>query len=265
MKITLLLSLIIFSSYTLAEESDWDHWKDFKTSFGYLVRGSYLQFTEPSVWIAAPLGTGALAYSFHHDARLANKYKGKKVNGFVDAIGEIAAIAATPIMPLAFYETSKLLKDPKLKQFSMELLSSVYLAMGEAALLSLIRIHERPNSEELGFWETAFRGDSSFPSGHIMSYAALTFKTFQFYGTWWAIPPAILTYLGAKQRIESRRHYLSDVVGGILITFFASEGVRKAANNKKNSLAYKLIFEHNFRATMIHQRDISGIQLSLSY
>ena len=140
----------------------------------------------------------------------------------------------------------------------MEYMSSMYLALGESALLSFVPIHERPDKENLSNWETGFRGKSSFPSGHVIPYYGLFFKTLQFYGPYWSIPPAILSVWAAMQRVRSGRHYTSDVVGSFFLMAFASEGVRHAANYDKNHSFYKWIFEHDATLSVIKHRGVYG-------
>ena len=43
----------------------------------------------------------------------------------------------------------------------MEYMATLYLALVESGLLSFIQIHERPVNTNIGFWEEAFRGNSS--------------------------------------------------------------------------------------------------------
>ncbi len=48
----------------------------------------------------------------------------------------------------------------------------MYLADLETMLISHLPVHDRPRTDHLEFSEKAFRGDSSFPSGHVIPYAA---------------------------------------------------------------------------------------------
>ena len=121
------------------------------------------------------------------------------------------------------------------------------MALLESAALSVVHIHERPKIDKLSKWETNFRGSSSFPSGHVIPYAVITLKTFQFFGPYYAILPVALLAATSVQRVRDGKHYLSDVVGGFFLSAFASEGVRKAANYQNNNLIYKAVFDHNFR------------------
>jgi membrane-associated phospholipid phosphatase len=104
--------------------------------------------------------------------------------------------------------------------------------MAESGLMSFIDIHERPRTDHTTFWEEAFRGNSSFPSGHVIPFSMLTFKVLQFYGPYAAIAPAAAALVVAFERINSEKHWSSDVIAGIGLSYFASEGVRLAANKR---------------------------------
>jgi hypothetical protein len=67
-------------------------------------------------------------------------------------------------------------------QFGQEYFGAMYLTFIESAALSVINIHERPSAAKLSKIETSLRAKSSFPSGHVIPYATLALKTFQFYG-----------------------------------------------------------------------------------
>ena len=133
-------------------------------------------------------------------------------------------------------------------------------------MISLVHVHDRPVENGVGFWETAFRGDSSFPSGHIIPYAALFFKTLQFYGPYWSVIPGALTVISGQQRVEDGKHYLSDVVGAVFLTAFASEGVRQAAGYADNHPFYQRHFEDkDVQVGLIHHRGHFGPRIVWSF
>jgi membrane-associated phospholipid phosphatase len=240
------------------EEVGKSEWTDLKTSVGWLFEASFKQFiTKSNIYASVPLGA-ALWYSFEEDERITKLATSKDESGLANLVGDLAIVASFPIIPVFSYYWGKSIRDgdTKLIQFSMETLSAMYLALLESGILSHIDIQTRPNSN-VNFWEKAFRGKSSFPSGHIVPFSVLTFKTLQFYGPVYAILPATLLYLTGYQRVQEGKHYLSDVVGGFILSFFASEGVRFVSAYEKNHPIYKFIFEHDLKVSLI--RKDSGI------
>ena len=183
-------------------------------------------------------------YAFEHDDRISLHQRGKKLHKYIDIIGDLGVVTNFPILPLAWWYYAKYTDNNKHRQFAMEYTATLYLALAESGILSYIPIHERPVTTDISFWEEAFRDDSSWPSGHVIPYMALFFKTLQFYGPYWSLIPLALTYFGSLQRIRDGKHWPSDVIGSFFITAFASEGVRAAAKYKNNHPFYKWIFEH---------------------
>lgn len=227
-------------------------WKDVGTSVNWLISGSVEQFKTKSnlyyLGAAAPLTW----YAFEKDEdNLASARSKGKAPRHIRLAGDFGVVLGFPLVHGAFYSYGRKYKNKKAIQFSMEYLSSMYLAMVESGVLSFIQVHQRPDKENLSSWETGFRGNSSFPSGHVIPYYGLFFKTLQFYGPYWSIAPAILSLWAAKQRVRSARHYTSDVVGSFFLMAFASEGVRKVAKYKDNHPFYKWAFEHEASISVI--------------
>lgn len=239
--------------------------KDVAQTFSYLLHGSYLQFTQPSNLLYAGAAAPALWYSFDQDKRLSNLARSKKMPKHVEITGELGVFFNMPIAPTAVYLWARHKENTHVMQFMMETLATTWLALAESGLLSFIQIHERPVTTESDFWEKAFRGDSSFPSGHMIPYAALTFKTFQFYGPWWTIPPLVLTVWASQQRVMDGKHYVSDVVGSFFLTAFASEGVRAAAKYQGNHRLYKWLFERDFNLGLLRHEGAVGPMVSIGF
>ncbi len=227
--------------------------------------GAIDQFYSKTNLYALPLVGASLWYSFEEDDRISNHERSKRIKKPIQLAGDFAVVASFPIIPITTYYLGKSNNNEKLVEFSIEYFSTLYLTLIESAALSLVQIHERPKKDALSPWETNFRGNSSFPSGHVVPYSALLFKTFQFYGPMAAILPATLTYMASKQRIQDGKHYLSDVVGGIWLSYFASEGVRKANNYQDNSSMYKQFFEGEFETGIIYHRGVIGPKITYTY
>ncbi len=267
-----ILFVLIFSfSFAMAQDKieqaeSFSLKDDFLTSLGYMGQASYKQFTTPQGWV---IGTGAIAtltYLFDQDERISAHSATEETNeDLIKALSDSFILFNTPIVPAGFYYWAKKNNDLKMKHFAQELFATVNLSLGEAVVLSAIPLHERPDQKDLSVWETAFRGRSSFPSGHVVGIAALTFKTFQYYGPAAALAPAVLTGAIAFERVHNQKHYVSDVMGGIFVALLASEGVRVAAKYQETDPVYKWIFQHELSAGFIQQEGIRGLAVSARF
>ncbi len=274
----LLLNLILFQSIVFAQPTDskdldvtknenFQHnlWDDTKEAFDYMVRGSYLQFKEPSALITLGVATAFLIpYSTtdKHDSRNLSRQKDHSFEGWASDAGLLVNV---PILPLATYYLGRYNQDEKMIKFSQEVTAATTLALAESMFISLVPIHPRPSPDDLSVWETAFRYESSFPSGHTLGWNVLTFKTLQYYGPWPALVPAGLAYLSSVERVKTDKHYLSDVIGSTALALMASEGVRVAADHKNNHPVYKWIFEHEFKVGFMYLDQKSVGTISWNY
>lgn len=264
---SILLLTFISTGHVAASENiaSGDYKKDFFQTFSYFARGSYLQFQQPQNILYAGAAVPALWFSFEEDDRLSNLARSKKMPKHIEITGELGVLLNTPLIPAGVYFWARHKKNTHAMQFMMETLATSWLALAESGLLSFIQIHERPETSETDFWEEAFRGNSSFPSGHMIPYAALTFKTFQFYGAAWTVAPLVLTVWASQQRVMDGKHYVSDVVGSFFLAAFASEGVRAAAGYDSNHPTYKWLFEREFNLGIIRKDNAVGPLISLRF
>ena len=262
--IVLWFCLLPFSSF--AESSlENSYWGDLKESMSLMVRGSYLQFTTKNNLYYAAAGVPLVAYSFEHDKRIQSRYGGSEIRNIVDHVGDGGVIFNFPLLHLGFYAYGKKYKNNHHVQFAKEYLAAMYLALFESGLLSYVSVHERPSTQNSSFWEKEFRGSSSWPSGHVIPYMTLFFKTMQFYGPKWAALPLALSIMSGMQRIQDQKHWLSDITASFVISAWASEGVRKAAGYRKNHPFYKWAFEHNAVMGVANHRGAIGPQLMWNY
>lgn len=241
-------------------------WDDAWRSFGLIFEGFYKQFQVKNNLYYLPPAIGATWYAFENDKNNSERAQRMKLRGHVDFVGEMGVPLNFPIISLGAYAWAAHTNDNHLAQFAMEYFATLYLTLGESALISFIDIHERPVADEnLNFWETTFRGDSSFPSGHVMPYTTLFFKTLQFYGPAWSIIPFGLTVMASQQRVRDGKHYLSDVVGAFFLTAFASEGVRYANNYSGNHPFYQRVFERNIHVGLTSYNGTLGPMVSWDF
>lgn len=257
-----LMTLLPFKTAFGGELTSQAYWQGLQDGFTYLYQGSYEQFREKNNLYVAAAAIPSLWYSFEEDKRISANAQKKSVNKFMQISSDLSPALSFPLIPLAFYSYGLKQDDDRSIQFAKEYFGALYLALAESAALSLIDVHERPDTSKLSKWETNFRGDSSFPSGHVIPYAMLALKAFQFYGPLHALIPGVLFVGTSLQRIRDQKHYLSDVVGGFFLSVFASESVRKAGNYPGNHYLYQMIFEHNVSVGATSYRGVLGPKIS---
>ncbi len=237
--------------------------KALKETAEYLYMGSLEQFKTKNNLYYFTLGLSTTYYAFEEDQRMSDLQRSKKLRKAYDITGDMGVLFSSPIFAAGAYYLGKSKKDNHLVQFSKEYMAAMYLTLLETGIISYIPGHERPNTEGQSVWETAFRGENSFPSGHIVPYSVLFFKTLQFYGPYWAVIPGVLTYFASLQRMREGRHYASDVIGSFWLSAMASEGVRQYAKYRKNHPFYKMIFERNLQISYIRYKNKIGPAVSI--
>ena len=260
-----LLLFIAIVQVSSAKVAQGEFKKDFYTSLDYFFKGSYTQFTtKTNLYYLAPT-IGTTWYAFEEDRRHSEKSRQKKIPKHIDLTGHIGIPLNFPIVHTGAYFLGKKSGDQHMMQFAMEYFSAMYLTLLETGAISYIHVHDRPVAEDVSFWEEAFRQESSFPSGHVVPYTVLFFKTFQFYGPYWAIIPGVLSYWASLQRMRDGKHYLSDILGAFWLSAFASEGVRKVAGYNKNHSLYRFIFEHDAKIGLLRHRGAYGPKIVFSF
>lgn len=250
--------LLISPSSQAAELTGRSYWDGLNDGIMLMGKGGVLQFREKNNLYAIALAVPALWFSFEEDKRIIAHARTKAIPKYMQISSDLAPALSFPVIQVAFLTYGIKQDDDRAVQFAKETFGAMYLALVESAALSLIDVHERPDKSNLSKWETNFRGDSSFPSGHVVPYATLALKTFQFYGPWYAIAPGALFIATSIQRVRDEKHYLSDVIGGFFLSVFASEGVRKAAEYKDNHPLYKELFVHDVEVGVIQYNGVMG-------
>ncbi|MFA6237580.1 MAG: phosphatase PAP2 family protein [Bacteriovorax sp.] len=262
----LFICIFTFKVDTFAAELNGaTYWDGLKTSCSYLYQGSYLQFREKNNLYYAAAAVPALWYSFDQDKRISANARTKHTPRLMKLTSDLAPVLGFPLISAATFTYGVMHDNSKMVQFAEEYFGAMYLAFLESAMISLIDIHDRPSTAGLSKIETSLRGDSSFPSGHVIPYATLAFKTFQFYGPIMAIAPTGLLILTSIQRVRDGKHYLSDVVGGFFLSAWASEGVRRAGNYSGNHPGYKNIFEKNIEVGIIEYQGVVGPKFTYNF
>lgn len=266
LKSLLLASSLFFSTPVFsAELTGAAYWEGLKKSFTYLYQGSYLQFQEKNNLYYAAAAVPGLWYSFDQDKRISDNARTKSIPKVIQLSSDLAPVLGFPLISFAALTYGTKTDNPKMIQFAEEYFGAMYIAFLESAALSYIQVHKRPSEKNLAPIETKLRGNSSFPSGHVIPYATLALKTFQFYGPYAAMAPTALFVMTSIQRVRDGKHYLSDIVGGFFLSAWASEGVRRAGNFSENHPAYKYLFERNLAFGIIEHEGVIGPRVSLDF
>lgn len=272
--IFLILFVNIIIPYASAKDTEQLKLKDFSYSISgdliesmkWAYQGSYKQFQGTQNLVLTGLAVLSTAYFIHNDERISKNTTKKNSNeSLLRFISDSSILFNTPIIPMMFYGVGVSNKNEKMVRFSKEYLAALTLTLLETGVVSMIPVHQRPDQKELSFWETAFRGQSSFPSGHVVGYSVLGMKTFQFYGPLLSIVPFALAAATGFERVHAEKHFMSDVVASGAMSLLASEGVRYASNYNNNHPVYQWIFKHNFSLNYIRSYDIPGLLLSFTY
>jgi membrane-associated phospholipid phosphatase len=260
---------VVLSDLSQEEEFKHGFMDDAKTTWKYARKGFRYQFSRGQNWILWTTGSLILTYYFIHDQRfsseVAESAHDNQLRGFYKVVSDSSIIMDSPLVPLLFYYTARLNEDEKMLRFSQEYFAAGFIALMESALLSAVPIHERPSKDGLTKWETNFRQESSFPSGHTIGYTVFAFKLFQFYGPWASAIPFGLAAITAYERVYSQKHYMTDVLAAGLISLMASEGVRVASNYNNNHPLYKWMFEHQFDLKYFRSKCGNGLLVSITY
>lgn len=259
------LVIVLALSFSISAKPVDTKLEDFKETVSYLYKASYTQFTLKNNLYYAGAGVATTYYAFEQDQRLSDWQRSKELRRAYDLTGDLGVLFSFPLVQLGTYYVGKKSNDNHMVQFAKEYMATMYLTLAETGIISYLPGHERPNKEGQTKWETAFRGENSFPSGHIVPYSTLFFKTLQFYGPYWAVIPGALTYFSSMQRVREGRHYVSDIVGSFWLSAMASEGVRAVAGYNKNHPFYKMIFERKVEVSAIYYQGVYGPALVYNY
>ncbi len=219
-----------------APELDWEN----VTLFGDLGEtlliawdASYSQLLHSDTLLTLTLGAAVTWIADDNDdAWLASLQKTEFLtDGVFDSIGDQAALALATA-PVVTWLISRWTQDEKLHRYSIETMSAIALTYAETELITnFIPTHERPRNETgdpaTGFFDTAFRGKYSFPSGHLIGPFIVTLKTYDYYGWKGAIIPAAVTGVSTFNRIADGSHFPSDIAAAAVLSLSAHFATRR--------------------------------------
>lgn len=202
------------------------------SSLSVAGEGFWRQFTYSSSLTTLGLGAGAVWAADSLDQRGVDALADNSflTSDLVSFLGDETSIMLG-FTPLVTYYLARWRKDEKLYRFSVETFASLSLAWAETIALSQIDYHVRPRDEgqdpASSFFDTALRGKSSWPSGHLIAPFTVTFKVWDYYGWKAAVVPAGLTVLAAGNRIADGSHYPSDIVAAGVLSLAAHFATKK--------------------------------------
>ncbi len=232
----------------------------------YTYRGSYLQFKTNrnlALWLGGTIATSYAAIrddAWSHHAR-----EDKRNKNFNKTISDIGIAFNTPLIPALFYYISRKTQNQKMWKFSQEYLAALGLVLVESHVLSMVPIHKRPAPENMNFFDKNFRYESSFPSGHVVGFLVLGLKLNQFYGSIYAFPCFVAGAIISYERVQSGKHYVSDVVGSWILSLMAAEGVKLAANSDNETKSKSWIVRHDFSVKYIANNNKYGLTGSITF
>ena len=224
------------------EPLDWEKvtfFSSFKDAVGEAAEGFWRQFTYESSLATLSAGAGTVWLADANDRSWSTSMSGNEffTSRVVNVLGDETSIALG-FTPFVTYYLSRWMEDEKMYRFSVETFASLSLAWAETIALSQIDYHVRPRDEgqdpASGFFDTALRGKSSWPSGHLIAPFTITFKVLDHYGWKAAIIPAGLTALAAGNRIADGSHYPSDIIGAGVLSLASHIATKKISTRKKN-------------------------------
>ncbi len=200
------------------------------------------QFTQPDSLAFIGLAACSIYALDRKDTELQADVEGGEIIGKRgQKAGDIIGVATNiPLIQIGIYLYASLNYDWKMHEFSMVLLTTHLLVNLEALAISNIKYHQRPvvergeiEDEEQQFFNRAFRGRSSFPSGHMLGVIVLTIAGWDYYGLKIGLPCLAAALFTAWVRVEEGEHYVSDIVGSVAMAGIAYYSVSRTISLNK--------------------------------
>lgn len=264
----LCLFFILFSSLLNAQEGEYPSLKEDTFTMGRMIRkASYIQFTGPQSWAIMGVGLGTVLLVYNNDKKLLRQWDGNGPSSTVKIFGDYGALFLNlPFFAMGLNQLAKHKNNPKLYHFSLEYAATAYLTLPETYIISAIPIHKRPSTQNQNFVERYFRLKSSFPSGHMAAVSSLFFKTLQYYGPLVATPALAMAVMTATHRMQTHRHWPSDVIGTFFLGWLASEGTRMVHHQPQHyDRLYRFIYRHQLTVSPTWTEEMKGLRLSMAF
>ena len=210
--------------------------------FGTAWNASYGQLQHTDTLTTLGLGAAVTWLVDDNDDAWLASLQGKEflTSGLFDSLGDQSALALSAA-PVVTWLVSSWTQDEKLRSFSLESLSAIVLTYTETEIITnAIPTHERPRNEAgddaTSFFDTAFRGKYSFPSGHLIGPFIVTMKAWDYYGWKVALVPAAVTGVSTVNRIADGSHYPSDIAAAAVLSLSAHFATRRETRDRNHGL-----------------------------
>jgi len=149
------------------------------------------------------------------DARLSARLRVAEQPGTRRRLAALLAHSGDSWYLLAALALAWVVSGPAWRGFIVQLVAGI---LGTAAVVFIIKLTVRRRRPE-GEWGLFYRRTDphSFPSGHAARMAMLAVAGFALGHPWFGLAVALWAPLVALSRVAMGVHYVSDVVGGLLI------------------------------------------------
>ena len=149
------------------------------------------------------------------DARLSARLRVAERPGARRRLAALLAHSGDSWYWLAAMAVAWFVSGPAWKVFILQLAAGI---LGTAAVVFAIKLSVRRRRPE-GEWGAVYRKTDphSFPSGHAARMAMLAVAGFAFGHPWFGLALVLWAPLVALARVAMGVHYVSDVVGGLLV------------------------------------------------
>jgi membrane-associated phospholipid phosphatase len=191
----------------------------------------FRQLTTNDAFLIIGIGGGAAFGAHTFDRSIATSGFGGRTMREVLGPGQtVGGMFVQSGAALATYFTGRVTGSPRLAQVGAELVRAQIVAQGVTQTIKVGAARTRPDG-------TAF----SFPSGHTASSFATATVLQRELGWKVGIPAYVgAAWVGAS-RIQSGRHYLSDVVAGATVGILAGRAVTVGRGDNRFSLAPTIV------------------------
>ena len=169
------------------------------------------------------IGGGGAAIAIPFDDDLSDELRGR-----FDELGTAGQVIGQPIsiaaVTGALVAVAPLTSNRRFRAFAYSLAQAQILDSGLKYALKASVSRTRPNGEN----------NNSFPSGHTSGTFAFATVASQYYGRKIGIPAYTVAALVAAARVESGKHFLSDVIFGATLGYIAGRTATRATERSRD-------------------------------
>jgi membrane-associated phospholipid phosphatase len=199
--------------------------RDFPRALGYnFTRGLFSRENLTPLLI----GTGATLAVLPFDEEMSARAYGSW-EGLGDA-GHAVGGTATAVLNGGLLLAAPFVRNEKYRAFSFTLAQTLIVNNSILFALKLSVRRERPDHED----------EHSFPSGHMSNNVAMATLFQHYYGSRLGIPMYIVAAVVGVSRVETGKHYASDVVFGAALGYIAAKTTIRGTERYSSGRAWTL-------------------------